>query len=96
MSLLTQGAENGSLTINVNDKVLKAISVQEVEDFLNARYGTSNYWVYIKVTYEITVKNYNYITLKLNYCRDMTWSWQIEDSQKAKIKHLRIQISTIV
>ena len=42
MSLLTQGAENGSLTINVNDKVLKAISVQEVEDFENARYGTSN------------------------------------------------------
>ena len=42
MSILIEGAENGSLTININNNILKAMSVQEVEEFENARYGTSN------------------------------------------------------
>jgi hypothetical protein len=72
MDLFNIGVETGTLTIKVNNRELKALSVQQVEEFENARYGTSKQRVYIGVRYEITGFIRINITLKLYYCRDMT------------------------
>lgn len=41
MDILVSGAENKTLTITLAGQTLTAMSVEEVEENLNIRYGTS-------------------------------------------------------